>query len=529
MQRRLELSVVVLLWATGCGAPVVMDPADAAVDVPVSDAGADDPGVDAGAPDAGALDAGPTPSAAPAVDAVFNMGNGKLFFFKGDEYLRYDLATDMADTATPSYPRNTAAWWPGLWDAGVDAVSELGDGRLVFFNGPDFAQYDIARDAVDPGFPRPIAARWPALGDGGVDAALLVTGNDGGRELQLFQGASVARFTPDSGEALGMPPASALWPGLDPQPVDAVVEVGTNVYFFQGDTYRRYDAATRTAAPGYPLETKWYWPGLWDPQDGTGHPGQRLPADIAQRLVERPSAAEITARRQRVAASASTGEVDLSAQYPLFIASVEDRLKSWGCGIFQSTTAGSYRFRCATNTSGAERLDLPRLTVPYIDWSRGAYHVDQVSQGDFMADFGTPMSIFRTDDGVFFIDAITPNPATGSISAGLNIRVRFRSGGVTHFIGYSHLNTRVPGYVLDAARDGTSLPTGTVFGFIGYTGNLWIDTPPAMDAPYSGTGAGLPQSHSHLWFKDSLDDHLKLSVPTRKAIDFTRSYPWGGG
>lgn len=531
MRREPELSVVVLsaLLALGCGAPLTA--ADASVDGPPDasrDAGVDDAGVDE--PDAGAADAGVLTRGATAFDAVLNPGTGKLFFFKGGEYLRYDLAADMADT-TPAYPRPIAPWWPGLWDAGVDSATELGDGKLAFFRGRDFAQYDLARDAVDPGFPRPTASRWPALGDAGVDAALLVTCSDGGRELHLFQGQQVLRFTPDGGEALGgAQPVSQVWPGLDPQPVDAVVEAGSRVYFFQGAGYRRFDALTRVAAPGYPLETKWYWPGLWDPQDGTGHPDQRLPADLLSLLVERPSDAELTARRQRVSASATTDWEEISAQYPLYLASVEERLGAWGCGLFRSTlTAGSYRFRCATSTSGAERLELPRLTVPYVDWLRGAYHVDQVSQGDFLADSGTPLSIFNTDDGVFFIEAITANAATGSISAGLNIRVRFQSGGATHVIGFSHLHTRVPGFALDAARDGTALPTGTVFGFIGYTGNLWIGAPPAIDGASVGSGAGMPQAHSHLWFKDSPEDHLKLSVPTRKAIDFTRAYPSGGG
>lgn len=525
--------VLSVVLAASCGTPV--SATDGGTDVPEADAGAADAGSidagldDAGSPDAGSADAGP-PRAAPAFDAVLNMGTGKLFFFKGSEYIRYDIAADSADT-TPAYPRPIIPLWPGLWDAGVDSAAETGTGKLLFFKGSDYVQYDIARDEADPNFPQPIASRWPSLGDAGVEAAALVSGSDGGQELHLFRGANVWRFTPDGGEALGGTQlVSEVWPGLAPEPIDAVVEAGDRVYFFQGASYRRFDARTRTAAPGYPLEAKWYWPGLWDPQDGTGHPPEALPADVSQRLFERPSATEIAARKARVAASATTDYEDISAQYPLYLASIEDRLKSWGCGLFRSTvTAGVYRLRCATSTNGAERLELARMTVPYIDWQRGAYHVDQVSQGDFIADFGTPLSIFRTDDGVFFIESITANPPTGSIAAGLNIRVRFKTGGVTRAIGYSHLNTRVPGYVLDAFRDGTALPVGTVFGFIGLTGNVWIGTPPASDGPYMGSGAGLPLGHSHLWFKDSMDDHMKLSAPTRKAIDFTRAYPYGGG
>lgn len=507
-----------------CGAPpgATQAPPDAATpdaSVDASDAGPEDAGLaDAGV---GVEDAG-SPRRPAAFDAVFNRGDGKLFFFKGGEYLRYDVATDMADTS-PAYPRPIAGLWPGLWDAGLTAASETGDGKVLFFRGGEFAQYDLARDAVDPGFPKPLSARWALPGD--VEAAGKVAG-----ELQLFGDGEVARFALDGGAPLGLAPANSVWPGVGDEPIDAVLELGTNVYVFQGDTYRRFDASTRAPAAGYPRETKWWWPGMWDPQDGTGHPGERLPAVLAQQLFEQPDATELAARRQRVAASATADWVDRSADYPLFLASIERRLGAWGCGLFSSVaTPTEWRFRCATHTRGPQRLDVERLTVPFIDWARGAYHVDQVSQGDFLADVGTPLSIFASDDGVFFIDSVTANAATGSINAGLNIRVRFRAGGADHFIGFSHLNTRVPGYVLDALRDGTPLPNGTVFGFIGYTGNLWIGAPPATDAAYQGTGAGLPAAHSHLWFKDEADDHRALSVRSRRAIDFTRAYPYGGG
>jgi hypothetical protein len=52
------------------------------------------------------------------VDAVINWANGKVFFFKGDLYTRYDIKADKAD---PGYPRRIDAKnWPGL--VGAEAI-----------------------------------------------------------------------------------------------------------------------------------------------------------------------------------------------------------------------------------------------------------------------------------------------------------------------------------------------------------------------------------------------------------------------
>lgn len=180
------------------------------------------------------------------------------------------------------------------------------------------------------------------------------------------------------------------------------------------------------------------------------------------------------------------------------------------------------------------RLDVPPLGIDSIDWQGGAYHVDQVSQGDFLAGPGTPLSLFGVDGGVFYIHSITANHPTGSISAGLNIKVRFAIDGAEKIWGFSHLNTMVPGYVLDALADGTPLTEGTVFGFIGYTGNLWVAAPPATDGAYQGNGRGLPAAHTHIWFatgqgKDDPDCHEGLAPWARRVLDFSSIYPFGGG
>lgn len=463
-------------------------------------------------------DTEPPPAWDPTIDAVLSRDDGKVFFFRGGEYIRYDLAADAADAG---YPRQTADWWAGVGDAPLSAAAPASSDQAWLFRGADVLTWDWPTDRVVA--TAPIATAFPGT-FATVDAAAEVGG-----DLVLFSGGALARWR-DGALVSGYPRAiDAEWAEAGADPVDAAFATSTRLYLFRGDAYLRVDLDTGDVLSVYPRRRTFWWPGLWDEHEGHGDPTEVLPAAVSDALYLRPSDAEIAARRARVATSAAAdGYTDLTAQYPLFVASVEDRLGSWGCGLLRGSDGVTHRFRCATDTQGPHGLDAT-VTVGWVDWSRGAYHVEQVSQGDFMAGVGTPLSIFGTDDGTYRIVSVTGNAPTGSINAGLNVRVSYVKDGVTHQIGFSHLNTTLPQSTLDALANDTPLPCGTAFGFIGTTGNLWIAAPPPTDAPYTGDGSGLPVPHSHLWFVGETSNHMTLTVGTREAIDFSGSYPYGGG
>jgi len=458
----------------------------------------------------------------PSLSAVLGRDDGKIFFFRGPDYLRYDWAADAADAG---YPRETDPWWLGVGANPLDAAAQRDDGLAWMFRGDVAMTYDWSLDAVAA--TASIATALPGVAWDHVDAAARLPTDDG---VVLFQGGQLLRWTPAAGVQPGDPRAiTEVWSDISNDPIDAAFTIANRIYVFRGDDYWRVELSDGSVPSSYPRDRTYWWPGLWDEHEGTGHPTGLVPAAILAALHAKPSQAEIDARRARVAASAGSTYVDLTPQYPQYVASLEDRMQHWGCGLLKRTDSAVYRFRCATDQAGPLRLDIPELRVDHVDWSHAAHHSQQVSQGDFMADLGTPISVFESDDGTFEIVGIYSNNPTGSISGGLNIRVGLWLDGTWREIGWSHLNPHVPGYVLDALANDTPLPNGTVFGFIGATGNLWTGTPPATDQPYAGTGAGLPAPHSHVWFKDSLGDHEALTVRTRQVIDYSGRYPYGGG
>ena len=117
------------------------------------------------------------------VDAGIDWGNGKAYFFKGSQYLRYDIA---ADRVADGYPKLIAEGWPGLATAGFDrdlsAPVVWGNGSAYLFKNGQYLRYDMALDRSAEGYPLRIADHWPGFAaagfDQGIDAAVRPEYND---------------------------------------------------------------------------------------------------------------------------------------------------------------------------------------------------------------------------------------------------------------------------------------------------------------------------------------------------------------
>jgi hypothetical protein len=193
----------------------------------------------------------------------------RVYFFQGDQYLRYEARTDTVDNV--AFPADIGPGWSGLaasgFDSGFDAALNGGNGFIYFFNGDQYLRFDPRRDVVDiPS--RAIAAGWPALTPFGFDAnldACLYYRDD---RMLFFQGDEYLRYNmgDDTVDAGYPKPISAGWSNIGApfiSGIHAAVNFGEGkAYFFNGDQYVRVDIATNAVDAGYPQDTATWWPAL---------------------------------------------------------------------------------------------------------------------------------------------------------------------------------------------------------------------------------------------------------------------------
>lgn len=192
-------------------------------------------------------------------DAV-NWGNGKIYFFNKSQYTRYDIANDRADGGFPKPIVGNWTGWPAAWSTGVDAAINWGNGKVYFFRGSQVMRYDIATDQVDqnPAAISTVFTNWPAAWTT-VDAA--VRWNNG--KAYFFRGSQYLRVALVTRTVDQQPNTiSGNWPGLFTSNINYVLEKSTKAYFFSGTQYDRYDMPLDKVDAGYPLPIVGYWPGF---------------------------------------------------------------------------------------------------------------------------------------------------------------------------------------------------------------------------------------------------------------------------
>jgi len=194
-----------------------------------------------------------------------NWGNGKAYFFQGGQYIRFDIATGRADNDYPK-PINSGTWPGMIWIDGIDAIANWGNGKAYFFKGSQYMRYDIRADRVDPGYPQPINSKtWPGIiWTDGVDAVV----NWGDGKAYFFKGDQYIRYDIQADRAdPGYPKLinNETWPGMvwTDGIDDVVVWENGKAFFFKDDQFIQYDIASGRADPGYPkpIDNK-TWPNL---------------------------------------------------------------------------------------------------------------------------------------------------------------------------------------------------------------------------------------------------------------------------
>lgn len=127
------------------------------------------------------------PEMSPKIDAAVLWPNDKIYFFKGTQYLGWNLSTDKADGAW----RSISAGWGTFMSGGVDAAVNWPKNKVYFFKGRQYARWDVSTEKMDENYPQDIATRWPSFMADGVDAAI----NWGDDKAYFFKGDEYIRMT----------------------------------------------------------------------------------------------------------------------------------------------------------------------------------------------------------------------------------------------------------------------------------------------------------------------------------------------
>ncbi len=173
--------------------------------------------------------------------AVWREDNGRVYMFKGDQYVRL---TDV--TVDAGYPKPIEGHWKGLpssFTAGIDAaVWRRSNGKIYLFKGSQYVR--LTDTTMDEGYPRPIAGNWkglPSHFEDGIEAALWRESND---KLYFFKGSQYVRLTETEMDAGYPKPIAGHWRDLPPSFTGGISaalmhRARKTVYLFSGAEYVR--------------------------------------------------------------------------------------------------------------------------------------------------------------------------------------------------------------------------------------------------------------------------------------------------
>ena len=174
--------------------------------------------------------------------------NQKAYFFRGTQYVRYDIDADKPDEG---YPRTIDSGWPGLFKQDIDAAVVWPNGTAYFFSGSQYTRYDVAADRAEQDYPKSISSGWPGVFEDGIDAAVVWPNG----KAYFFRGSEYTRYDIENDRADdGYPqPISDQWSGVFDRDLGGVgLWPNGKAYFFKGDSYQRYDVENDSVDAGYP-------------------------------------------------------------------------------------------------------------------------------------------------------------------------------------------------------------------------------------------------------------------------------------
>jgi hypothetical protein len=121
-------------------------------------------------------------------DAIADFSSTKLYFFSGSQYLRLNKATRIVDTGYPKALPGGWVNWPSTWSS-VDAAIKWTNGKLYMFRGSEYIR--LTGTTVDAGYPKPIQGNWAIPYTTGFDYGFVYPNG----KAYFFKGADYVRVT----------------------------------------------------------------------------------------------------------------------------------------------------------------------------------------------------------------------------------------------------------------------------------------------------------------------------------------------
>ncbi len=170
------------------------------------------------------------------VDAAVNWGDGAAYLFHGDEFCKFDVASDHV---VDGGPQKIAESWPGLWERDIDAALLWDNHKAYFFKGDEHIRFDVDSRTADRGYPKKTTDEWPGVFPANLDAALDFCPADFG--LWFFSDHQAVQFISDKKQRGPLPVAEAF-PAL---PANFEVQAALDLRLRSRPHYR-FDASLTT-------------------------------------------------------------------------------------------------------------------------------------------------------------------------------------------------------------------------------------------------------------------------------------------
>ncbi|MCT8344483.1 hemopexin repeat-containing protein [Photorhabdus kleinii] len=167
------------------------------------------------------------------IDDVINL-NGYLYFFKGSQYLKFDIAKAQVSEG----PKPIVDGWPGLkgteFENGIDAATEWVDTKqdiVYFFKGSHYISYKISSHTINM---NTISAGWGttekyAAYSNNLESVVLWR-NIAGYFIYFFKNNNYIRYNTKTGAIDNGPiPIQSGWPGVTFNKIQAAVSVDADL------------------------------------------------------------------------------------------------------------------------------------------------------------------------------------------------------------------------------------------------------------------------------------------------------------